>query len=109
MNQVMDEPKSKRQVAAFTLVELLVVIAIIAILAALLLPSLAQGKQKAYQTQCTSNLKQLALAIHMYAGDNHDSLPGPMWQGLYYTYNDETERMLYYIASYLDDNRAPLR
>ncbi|MDB6125449.1 MAG: hypothetical protein JWQ71_4442 [Pedosphaera sp.] len=83
---------------AFTLVELLVVIAIIAILAALLLPSLARGKQKATQTKCISNLKQLALAIHMYAGDNNDTLPGPMWQGLYFTYNKETERMLYYIA-----------
>jgi prepilin-type N-terminal cleavage/methylation domain-containing protein/prepilin-type processing-associated H-X9-DG protein len=101
MNQAMAEPNSKRQGAAFTLVELLVVIAIIAILAALLLPSLAQGKQKAYQIQCTSNLKQLALAIHMYAGDNQDTLPGPVWQGFYYTYNDETERMLYYIADYL--------
>ena len=87
--------------AAFTLVEVLVVIAIIAILAALLLPGLARGKQKAYQTQCLSNLKQVAVAIHMYVGDNHDTLPGPMWQGLYWTYNNETERMLYYIANYL--------
>jgi prepilin-type N-terminal cleavage/methylation domain-containing protein/prepilin-type processing-associated H-X9-DG protein len=85
----------------FTLTELLVVIAIIAILAALLLPALLRGKQKATQTQCTSNLKQLSMAIHMYTGDNDDRLPGPMWQGLYFTYNNETERMLYYIASYL--------
>jgi prepilin-type N-terminal cleavage/methylation domain-containing protein/prepilin-type processing-associated H-X9-DG protein len=94
------EPKGEGG-SAFTLVELLVVIAIIAILAALLLPSLARGKQKAYQTQCTSNLKQLGIAIHLYADDNHDTLPGPVWQGLYYTYNDETERMLYHIATYL--------
>jgi prepilin-type N-terminal cleavage/methylation domain-containing protein len=87
--------------SAFTLVELLVVIAIIAVLAALLLPSLARSKQKATQIQCVNNLKQLALAIHIYADENHDTLPGPMWQGLYYTYNDETERMLYYIATCL--------
>ena len=97
----MKKVNTAREVACFTLIELLVVIAIIAILAALLLPSLARGKQKAYQIQCTSNLKQLALAIHMYADDNRDSLPGPMWQGLHFTYHHETERMLYYIATYL--------
>jgi len=101
MKQLMHGGHSQRQNAAFTLIELLVVIAIIAILAALLLPSLAQGKQKAHQTQCISNLRQLGLATHMYADENRDTLPGPMWQGLYYVYNDETERMLYYIATYL--------
>jgi prepilin-type N-terminal cleavage/methylation domain-containing protein/prepilin-type processing-associated H-X9-DG protein len=100
-NVVMKSQDSRRGAAAFTLTELLVVIAIIAILAALLLPGLARGKQKAHQTQCLSNLKQLAVAIHIYVGDNHDTLPGPMWQGLYWTYNDETERMFYYIANYL--------
>ena len=101
MNKAMHHQNSRRRTEAFTLIELLVVIAIIAILAALLLPALAQGKQKAHQTQCASNLRQLALAIHMYADENRDTLPGPMWQGLYYVYNDQTERMLYYIAPYL--------
>src|SRR5215471_7788949 len=60
---------------AFTLIELLVVIAIIAILAALLLPSLTTSKLKAQGIQCMSNHRQLALAWKMYAEDSHDNLP----------------------------------
>jgi prepilin-type N-terminal cleavage/methylation domain-containing protein/prepilin-type processing-associated H-X9-DG protein len=58
----------------FTLVELLVVIAIIAILAALLLPTLARAKNKAWTVQCLNNLNQLAICWHEYAMDNGDYL-----------------------------------
>jgi prepilin-type N-terminal cleavage/methylation domain-containing protein/prepilin-type processing-associated H-X9-DG protein len=61
--------------AGFTLIELLVVIAIIAILAAILFPVFAQAREKARQTACLSNEKQIGTALQMYATDYDDGLP----------------------------------
>jgi prepilin-type N-terminal cleavage/methylation domain-containing protein len=71
------EPVSRERVQtkkAFTLIELLCVIAIIAILAAMLLPSLARAKQRALDVRCISNLRQCGVAMNLYLADYRDRL-----------------------------------
>lgn len=60
---------------AFTLIELLVVIAIIALLAAILFPVFAQAREKARQTACLSNMRQMGLGVQMYTQDYDERVP----------------------------------
>jgi prepilin-type N-terminal cleavage/methylation domain-containing protein len=61
----------------FTLVELLVVIGILAVLVALLLPALSKARASSQSVGCLSNLRQIMMAFHLYAGENRQRLPDP--------------------------------
>src|SRR5437867_1612324 len=71
MNVIFSQPSGphRRRNSGFTLIELLVVIAIIAILASLLLPTLARARDKGKTARCTSNLRQLGMAAMLYDED----------------------------------------
>ncbi len=64
-----------RNATGFTLVELLVVVAIIGLLASLLMPALARARTRANDVYCLNNLRQLGMAVMVYAGDNAEHLP----------------------------------
>ena len=79
INNPMSVPNSsfdiRKRRFAFTLIELLVVIAIIAILAAILFPVFAQAREKARQTSCLSNMKQIGIGVMMYTQDFDETYP----------------------------------
>lgn len=74
-------PRLKRR-AAFTLIEVLVVVAIIALLVAILLPSLANARELSRRTVCATQLKQFSNSTTMYTGESRDFLPGPIHPAL---------------------------
>lgn len=99
----------------FTLIELLVVIAIIAILAAILFPVFAKAREKARQTSCLSNMKQVALAFNLYQGDWDGTMPVPddrhglydgTWVGAEYSHCSLTMPTRWYkrIEGYMGNN-----
>ena len=79
-----------RNAKGFTLIELLVVIAIIAILAAILFPVFAQAREKARQTSCASNEKQIGLALLQYSQDYDEQFPGINTNGSAYSSPDRS-------------------
>jgi prepilin-type N-terminal cleavage/methylation domain-containing protein/prepilin-type processing-associated H-X9-DG protein len=76
----------KMRKKGFTLIELLVVIAIIAILAAILFPVFAKAREKARQATCTSNEKQLGLALMQYVQDYDETYPPSFFVATWYTW-----------------------
>ncbi|MDR1280161.1 MAG: prepilin-type N-terminal cleavage/methylation domain-containing protein [Opitutaceae bacterium] len=93
-----------RAASAFTLVELLTVIAIIGILAAIIVPTVGKVRQSANAAACRSNLRQIAMAVILYANEQrNNTLPGPMYGKVFNGVNPANKkgRLPYEIAPYL--------
>ncbi|QNN23728.1 prepilin-type N-terminal cleavage/methylation domain-containing protein [Planctomycetales bacterium ZRK34] len=86
---------------AFTLIELLVVVAIIALLIAILMPSLQEARKVSVRVACLSNMRQVSAAINMYVIDNKGYLPGPCSFGQFPGYTTGRYAISRYTAIYL--------
>jgi prepilin-type processing-associated H-X9-DG protein len=80
----------RKSAAAFTLVELLVVIGIIAVLISILLPALGKARKAANTLVCESNLRQIAMAMVIYAQQNNGSILGNQWTSGYFLFPSDT-------------------
>ena len=81
--------RSRKFLSGFTLIEVLVVVVIISMLAALLFPVFTRAQEKAAQTSCMNNLRQICMAVHMYTQDNNEQLPtnpGTSWASVFGKY-----------------------
>lgn len=94
---------------AFTLVELLAVIAIVAILSAILIPTLGRVRSQATAAQCANGMRQIGVSMHLYVNDNGGRLPGPLWpeQGVVYRSSGgvivQEGHLIAFLAPYFDE------
>ncbi len=97
---------------SFTLVELLLAVAIIGILGALLLPAVNRAILTGRATRTTSNMRQIAMAVNTYAGDNDGKLPGPFPVGVYiyarkYPFSNDIPHLGNWLGQYIDAPDLP--
>lgn len=105
MTKIADK-KAPKAYAAFTLIELLVVISIIAVLMAVMMPSLTKAREQAKTVTCQANQKQFGLAMQMYATENKNTMM-PMQTGG--TTDGTAKLWMHYIAPYINSQKGAMR